>query len=98
MRRERMSYQDNGIEPSGKGKVSEKEKEIRKQVAEVLSMPGYVILHNMFVEMIESGTKRVLEKGTSMEDVRYWQGVVSGVSQVQRGFVLLGKEVEDVDE
>ena len=98
MRRERMSYQDNGIEPSGKGKVSEKEKEIRKQVVEVISMPGYVLLHNMFVEMVESGTKRVLDKGSSMEDVRYWQGVVAGVSQVQRGFIELAKEVEDEDE
>lgn len=99
MRREGIKYQDDATTPKGNGvRLSEKEKTMRKSVAEVLQMHGYEVLHGMFLDIVQSGTQRVLDPKASMEEIRYWQGVVSGVSQVQRSFVALGNEEDDIQE
>lgn len=89
-------YQEDGT-----GGTVERQEEIteqmrseRAQVLEVLGMPGYTILHNMFLDELNYAVKQLQDKRLSESELRYYQGVAGAISKVQHAFVTYNKEVD----
>lgn len=90
-------YQDDATNPNVEGKAGvdeQKAREEREQVEEVLGMPGYMILHRMFIERITESVQRLQNPALSEKELRFEQGVVGGLTSVQRRFVGYHKEYE----
>lgn len=89
-------YQEDGMGsgPERDDGVNERMRAERQQVLEVLEMPGYAILHKMFIETISEATKRLQNRNLSESELRYEQGVVGAITRVQSAFVHYNEEAD----
>lgn len=95
MRREDVfGYQEDSTNPNVSFEAMGWESEdarIGEQVQEVLGMPGYQKLHQLFVARVEHADKRLRDKSMSGDEMRFEQGVIEGLLSVQHAFIELGK-------
>lgn len=92
-------FQENATWVAGDG-PSEAEKEeqrqVREQVLDVLSLPGYSILHRLMVDKVEEATRRLTSgKTLDIDSLRYEQGIIEGIRSVQSRFIQLSKSGEE---
>lgn len=97
MRREELfRYQDSGSDPKGeRTNESENEAQRRMAVQEVIDSPGYAILHTMFVQTIMEAENRLRDFHLSERQLRYEQGRIAAIADVQHRFVELAKTREE---
>jgi hypothetical protein len=97
---ELFRYQSNAANPEAEEPSAAEQEEaerVRVQIQEVLAMPGYAYLHQLFMQYVEHAQNMLSDLRTPAEQLRFYQGVSYGISQVQHAFVRAGKpkEVEE---
>lgn len=96
------NYQEDATEAKGPS-MSEKEKQereqVREQVLETLSSPGYGLLHKMFVDRVQEASARLTAGRTlTIDQIRFEQGIIEGIRSVQSRFVALSKKQKEEEE
>ena len=86
-------YQENSLGADQKKRELTKEEE--KQVAliqKMIASPGYKIVHAIMTDEVIGADKKLWNKTTSMEDIRFYQGVIFAIQNVQSKILSLSKE------
>ena len=86
-------YQENSLGADQKKRELTKEEEKQVQfVQEMIASPGYKIVHAIMTDEVINADKKLWNKTTSMEDIRFYQGAIFAVQNVQSKILSLSKE------
>jgi len=91
-------YQDDAANPNEGEREQDdllRATEEREQVEEVLGMPGYMIMHRLITERISESIIRLQDLSLPESSLRFEQGVIRGLSTVQKRFVNYRKDVRE---
>lgn len=93
-REEHFEYQDDAVSPSAAGQQEEdieRQKAVAEEVDEVLRMPGYMYLHQLFTSLIMDADERLRSFSLSEPQLRYEQGRLAAALYIQNTFVEMAK-------
>jgi len=89
-----LTYQENSLGSVAlkKRTLTDAEREQMSLVSEMLGSKAYGILHKIMVEEMTSAEIKLCDKEVPLEDVRYYQGIVRAVQNIQHKILSLGTE------
>lgn len=94
IREQMFNYQDSGSDPR-REEVGEVDEDMQMAVQEVLDSKGYSVLHQMFVDTVMQAQRRLSDFQLSESQLRYEQGRLAAIADVQHRFVGLAKTKEE---
>lgn len=89
-----LGYQSNAVDPGGQQtrELKPEEREKMQAVIECLGSNGYKVLHELFVEVVSRATTELCSFQTDEKTVRFLQGKIAAIQQVQHKFTSMSKE------
>jgi hypothetical protein len=89
-----LTFQNNSLGESkaGKRELTKEEEQQLIDVQNTLSSPGYLILHQLFLDTAKSAEIELANMQNSIDVLRYYQGVIGCIQRVQGKFIALSKE------